>query len=177
MDMEKVNEFKTYLQEVISGNTPSVLGKRAVLNNAPSKKISTITGVLKIPQRENIMKRTLSLVGLFVLMLAIELSFTGCGLNAGSPSNIVKQLITAIENEDKDTVVELTDEPFGKAVIRDIAEFKKFITAKKGIAKITEAKDYNDGFNAFVGVDFKDGTSLFFSLARSGGKWIVYSFK
>ena len=54
MDTEKINEYKTYLQTVISGNARGVLGTRAVLNNAPSKKISTITGVLKIPQDEEI---------------------------------------------------------------------------------------------------------------------------
>ena len=54
MDTEKVNEFKNYLKEIIAGNAVNVLGTRAVFNNAPSKKISTITGVLKIPQDEEI---------------------------------------------------------------------------------------------------------------------------
>jgi len=54
MDTEKSNEFKKYLQEVISGNAPDVLGKRAVLNATQSKKITTISGILKIPSDEEI---------------------------------------------------------------------------------------------------------------------------
>jgi hypothetical protein len=54
MDTEKVKEFKNYLQEVIDGNGTDVLGTRAVFNNSPSKKITVITGVLKIPQDEEI---------------------------------------------------------------------------------------------------------------------------
>jgi hypothetical protein len=54
MDAEKVKEFMNYLQEIIEGNGSDVLGTRAVLNNSPSKKIAVITGVLKIPQDEEI---------------------------------------------------------------------------------------------------------------------------
>jgi hypothetical protein len=54
MGTEKVSEFKTYLQEIISGNAPGILGTRAVFNNTPSKKISTIISVLKIFRDEEI---------------------------------------------------------------------------------------------------------------------------
>jgi len=54
MDIEKTKEFKNYLQEVISGNAKDVLGSRVVLNTIQSKKITTISGILKIPSDEEI---------------------------------------------------------------------------------------------------------------------------
>ena len=54
MDNEKTNEFKNYLKEVISGNAQDVLGSRAVLNTIQSKKIATISGIMKIPSDEEI---------------------------------------------------------------------------------------------------------------------------
>jgi hypothetical protein len=54
MTNEKVSEFKNYLREVISGNSPDVLGTRAVLNDTSSKKIDAITKAVKMLPEEEI---------------------------------------------------------------------------------------------------------------------------
>jgi hypothetical protein len=47
MSIEKVNAFKKYLREIITNNEEGILGTRAILNDAPSDKISKISGILK----------------------------------------------------------------------------------------------------------------------------------
>jgi hypothetical protein len=53
MDNKK-NTFIQYLEEVIDGNSPNILGTRAILGNGPAKQLSVIAGILKLPQDEEI---------------------------------------------------------------------------------------------------------------------------
>jgi len=119
------------------------------------------------------MRKTLSLVGLFILILTVGLLFTGCSSNEGSPSNVVKRFITAIHNGDESAGDELALAFWGNHTESEIIEYTGGKIEKKKLVRILENKDYNDGTNAFVLANFNDGTNLIFTLVRDKGKWKI----
>jgi ketosteroid isomerase-like protein len=115
------------------------------------------------------MKRYLYLAGLISLMLIIGLAVTSCG-GGSSPTNVVKQLHTAIEKGDTKKVGELMT-PKAAEMIAMMGDKAKGIFASYG--SITNTKETIHGDTATVEVTYKSGKTSVFNLVKINGKWKI----
>jgi hypothetical protein len=115
------------------------------------------------------MKKTLSLAGLISLMLIIGFAVTSCGGGA-SPSNVVKQLYTAVEKKDAKKIEELMVPGAGTLVVSMLEKMEGTV---KSYGKITKTQETIDGDKATVKVTYENGEQADFDLVKIDGKWKV----
>ena len=115
------------------------------------------------------MKRSFYFTGLISLMLIIGLAVTSCG-GGSSPTNVVKQLHTAIEKGDTKKIGELMT-PEAAGMMTMMGDKAKGMLASYG--SITNTEETIDGDTATVVVTYKNGETSDFDLVKVDGKWKV----
>jgi hypothetical protein len=118
--------------------------------------------------KEGKMKKFLFLVRLISLMLVIGFLVIGCGKGGGSPSDVAKQLYTALEKGDAKTVGELMTPEAAQTMTMFMEKVKGMVVAKGGI---TNTEETIDGDTAVVKTTFKDGTTGELEFVKVDGKW------
>ncbi|MDR2476769.1 MAG: DUF4878 domain-containing protein [Treponema sp.] len=111
------------------------------------------------------MKKYSFLLGLIGFMLII-----GCSKGGGSPSDVAKQLYTALEKGDAKTVGELMTPEAAQMMTMFMEKAKGMVTAKGGI---TSTEETIDGDTAVVKTTFKDGSIEELEFVKIDGKWKV----
>jgi ketosteroid isomerase-like protein len=114
------------------------------------------------------MKKAWSWFGIIGLMLIIGVAI-GCS-KGGSPSNVVKQFIVAIEKGDAKAIGELATPEAAQIVLMFGEKMKGMVAAKGGI---TNTKETINGDTAVVEITYKDGSKGEMNLVRVDGKWKV----
>jgi len=115
-------------------------------------------------------KRNLTFIGLISLILIIGLAFTACGEGRNSPSGVVRQLHTAIENGDTNAINDLMVPEAAELVNKMASELRSKLTESGGIASMEQTIS---GDTAVVRVTYRDGETDDFDLIRIGGRWRV----
>ena len=115
------------------------------------------------------MKRYLFFAGLISIILVIGLVVTSCG-GGSSPTNVVKQLHTAIEKGDAKKISELMT-PEAAGMMAMMGEKAKGMLASYGA--ITNTQETINGNTATVVVTYKNGETGDFDLVKVDGKWKV----
>lgn len=116
------------------------------------------------------MKKFLSLAGIIGLVLVIGFAVVSCGGKGNSPTNVVKQLHTAIEKGDADKISELMT-PEAAQLMAMMMEKTKGMLDEQG--KITKTEETITGDTAVVKVTYDNGEQGEFKLVKTDGKWLV----
>ena len=116
------------------------------------------------------MRKGLSLTAIIGIILIIGFVAIGCSKGGGSPSNVVKQLYSAIEKGDTKASSELMTPKAAEIILTFGEKMKGEVVAKGGI---TGMEEKINGDKATVKTTFKDGSSENFDLVKVDGKWKV----
>jgi len=107
--------------------------------------------------------------GLISLILIIGTALAGCA-GGGSPSSVVRQLHTAIEQGDNKTITDLTVSEAAGVIIKMMQTLQQTYADTGGIAKTEQTIN---GDTASVKVTYKNGDSDNYDLIKVDGKWKV----
>ncbi|MCL2066484.1 MAG: DUF4878 domain-containing protein [Treponema sp.] len=115
------------------------------------------------------MKRYSFFAGFISLLLVIGFIVASCG-GGSSPTNVVKQLHTAIEKGDAKKIGELMT-PEAAGMVAMMGDKAKGMLASYG--EITNTEETIDGDTATVLVTYKNGETSNYDLVKVDGKWKV----
>ena len=115
------------------------------------------------------MKKTLLLISFTSLVIFIGLVFIGCA-GRGSPSNVVRQLHTAVARGDNARISELMTPEAAGLALKMLRDLQEAYAASGGIARTEETITGN---TAVVRVTYRNGDTDNYDLVRVDGNWRV----